>query len=99
MNQPFFLHDKARPHTILRKSEASAKRGGLFCSFPLPPELAPSDFHIFASMKVPLRGRRFAEDDHLQHSVHQNLRHFSQEFDATSIHPFMQCKNCVDNEA
>jgi hypothetical protein len=68
-------------------------------SSPLYPDLAPSDFHIFASMKDALRGRRFVEDDQLQHSVRQDLRHFSQEFDATGTHPFMQsCNTCVDNE-
>lgn len=68
-------------------------------SSPLYPELEPSDFHIFVSMKEALRGRRSVEDDQLQHSVRQDLRHFSQDFDATGIHPFMRsCKNYVDNE-
>jgi hypothetical protein len=50
-------------------------------------------------MKDALRGRRFVEDDQLKHSVRQDLRHFSQEFEATGIHHFMQsCKNCIDNE-
>ena len=50
-------------------------------------------------MKDTLRGRRFVEDDQLQYSVRHERRHFSQEFDATGIHPFMQSgKTCVDNE-
>jgi len=50
-------------------------------------------------MKDALRGRRFVEDDQLQHSVRQDLQHFNQEFDETGLHPFMQsCKICVDNE-
>jgi hypothetical protein len=68
MNQPFLLHDKARPHTILRKRKAIAKRSRLFPSSPLNPKLAPCEFHIFASIKVPLRGRRFVEDDQLKHA-------------------------------
>jgi hypothetical protein len=59
-------------------------------SSPLHPELAPSDFHIFASVKEALRGRHFVEDDQLQHSLLQDFRHFSQEFDATGILPFMK---------
>jgi hypothetical protein len=36
---------------------------------PCSPDLAPSDFHLFGPPKDALRGRCFADDGELQHSV------------------------------
>jgi histone-lysine N-methyltransferase SETMAR len=63
------------------------------------PDLTPSDFHIFGPLKDALRGRRFADDDELKHSVREELRRFSKEFYATGIQRLTQrWKKCVDNE-
>jgi len=41
----------------------------------------------------------FADDDKLQHSVHEQLRRFSKEFYMTSVqHPTQRWKKCADNE-
>ena len=38
------------------------------------PDLAPSDFHLFRSLKEALRGKRFSCDDDVKAAVHQWLR-------------------------
>jgi histone-lysine N-methyltransferase SETMAR len=63
------------------------------------PDLAPSDFHLFGLLKDSLRGRRFADDDELKHSVREELRRFSKELYATGIQRLTQrWKKCVHNE-
>jgi len=47
---------------------------------PFSPDMASFSFHLFGPMKDALRGRRFAGDDELKHSVRENLRRFSMEF-------------------
>lgn len=54
------LHDNARPHTSYETQ--TAIRGLGFEVMPHPaysPDLAPSDYHLFAKMKEPLRGKRY----------------------------------------
>jgi histone-lysine N-methyltransferase SETMAR len=65
---------------------------------PYSPDLAPSDFHLFGPLKDALRGRRFADDEELKHSMPEELRHFSKDFYVTSIQRLTQRqKKCVDN--
>jgi len=54
-------HDNIRPHTSLRTQEAIANLVGM-CS-PHIPDLAPSDFHRFGSLKDALSGTSFEDDD------------------------------------
>jgi hypothetical protein len=75
MNQVPFLHDNARPHTSLRTREAIKTMGRTV--LPHPPDLAPSDFHLFGPLKDALRGCHFADDDELKHSLHEELRRCS----------------------
>jgi hypothetical protein len=44
---------------------------------PYSPDEAPSDFHRFVHLKDSIRGRRFADDDLLEHYVCEELRRFS----------------------
>jgi histone-lysine N-methyltransferase SETMAR len=99
MNQFLLLHDNARPHISLRTREAIATVGWTVLPHPpYSPGLAPSDFHLFGPLKDALRGRRFADDDELKYGVHEDLRRFSKEFDATGIQCLTQrWKKCVDN--
>ena len=51
-DQVLLLHDNARPHSALRTQEAIQKLG--WTTLPHPPyspDLAPSDFHLFGTMK------------------------------------------------
>jgi len=62
MNQ-MRLHDSARPHTGLPTGEETATVGWtLLLHPPYSPDLAPSDPHLFGSLKDAHRGRRFADD-------------------------------------
>jgi histone-lysine N-methyltransferase SETMAR len=77
-NQVLLLHDNARPHTSLLTREATATMEWIVLLHPpYSPDLAPSDFHLFDPLKDALRGRRFADDDELKHSVREELRSFS----------------------
>jgi hypothetical protein len=51
--------------------------------FPIQADLATFDFHFRGLLKDALRGRRFATDDELKHSVPQKLRSFSKGIYAT----------------
>jgi len=63
------------------------------------PDLALSDLHPFGPLKEALRGRRFADDDELKHSVPEELWCFGKEFSGTGIQRLAQrWKKCVDNE-
>ena len=57
-------HDNARPHTSLKTMECVAKFGWTVLPHPpYSPDLAPSDFHLFAPLKNGLRGQRFPDND------------------------------------
>jgi hypothetical protein len=50
-------------------------------------------------LKDALRGRRFADNDELKHSVRDELRRFSEELYTTGIQRLTQrWKKCVDSE-
>jgi hypothetical protein len=55
---------------------------------------------LFGPLKDALRGRRFADDDEMKHSVRQELQGFGKKFYATGIERLMQRRKetCVDNE-
>ena len=40
---------------------------------PYSPDLAPSDFYFFSKMKEHLAGKRFTDDEDLQHAVMDRL--------------------------
>jgi histone-lysine N-methyltransferase SETMAR len=49
-------HDSSRPHTNLRTREHITKMGWtVLPHLPYSPDLAPSDFHLFVSLKDVLR--------------------------------------------
>jgi hypothetical protein len=56
----FLQHDNARPHTSVRTREHITKMGWTVLPHPsYSPDLAPSDFHLFGSLKDALRGTHF----------------------------------------
>jgi len=75
------LQDKARPHTSLHTGEGIEIMGwSLLPHGPFIPDIAPSNFHPFGSLKEALRGRRFAKYDELKHGVREEFRRFREEF-------------------
>lgn len=69
------LHDNARPHTAaVTKKLLQRFRWEVFDHPPYSPDLAPSDFHLFAHMKRWLGGQHFGTDIELQTSVQTWLK-------------------------
>ena len=67
-------HDNARPHVAKATIETINKLGFEVLEHPAySPNLAPSDYHLFAPLKDALRGRKFSSDESVQKAVHQWL--------------------------
>ena len=63
----------------------------------LQSQFSALQFPTFSPSKDALWGRHFAVHDKLNHSVHQELRHFGQEFYVSGIqHLMKRWKKCVD---
>ncbi len=80
------LHDNAPPHTS--HVAQAAIRTARFEQLPHPPyspDLAPSDFHLFPSLKKHLRGQRFANDEDLKAEVNQWLETQPKDFYQSGI--------------
>lgn len=65
------IHDNARPHTARQTQTLlhDAFHWDTFDHPPYSPDLAPSDFYLFSKMKEHLAGKRFTDDEDLQHAV------------------------------
>ena len=60
-------HDNARPHVAKATIETINKLGFEVLEHPAySPDLAPSDYHLFAPLKDALRGRKFSSDESVQ---------------------------------
>lgn len=76
MNNIFFLHDNARPHSAVLTQDKLRNIG--FTVLPHPPyspDLAPSDFYLFSPMKSSLKGQNFS-------SVEETMQIINEWFDA-----------------
>ena len=65
------IHDNACPHTA-RQTQTLLYDEFHWDTFdhpPYSPDLAPSDFYLFPKMKEHLAGKRFTDDEDLQHAV------------------------------
>ena len=65
------IHDNARPHTASQTQTLlrDAFHWDTFDHPPYSPDLAPLDFYLFSKIKEHLAGKRFTDDDDLQHAV------------------------------
>ena len=69
------LHDNAHPHTVSQTVETINHLSFEVLEHPAySPELAPSDYHLFGTLKNALQGRRFSTDKELREAVHNWLR-------------------------
>ena len=69
------------PHAACLTSEAIAKMGWEVLPHPsYSPDLAPSDYHLFGSVKDQLRGQRYETTEAIQKAVRQCLRKAGTEF-------------------
>ena len=86
MSKVLLQHDNARPHISPKpvRSSASLARQQFHIphiSNPLySPDLAPSEFHLFRSLKVSLRTRHFSSDEEIKTAVRKWLKTQSVEF-------------------
>jgi histone-lysine N-methyltransferase SETMAR len=74
-------HDNFRTHTTQATKERIQE---LQCELlehpPYSPDLAPSDFHLFGTLKNHLGGKRFADDDDVEMEVGKWVREQSKDF-------------------
>ena len=64
MSKVLLQHHNARPHTSLKTREIVSSFGWTtILHAPYLPDLVPSDFHFFRSLKESLRGRYFSSDE------------------------------------
>ena len=74
-------HDNARPHTSFVTAVVIARMGrSVVHQSPYSPDLAPSDFHLFPSMKESLRGRRFDDLEEVKSAIKEWVMQRDEEF-------------------
>jgi histone-lysine N-methyltransferase SETMAR len=93
-------HDNARPHAATATIETIQKLNFEFLPYtPYSPDLAPSDYHLFGSLKKALRGRRFGSDEAVKQAVHTWLCDQRKTFFSDGIKKLVdRCKKCVDKQ-
>jgi len=70
-----FLHDNEKPHTATATvSTIEELRFENNPHPPYPPDIAPSDFHVFGQLKDALSGTQFRDDDEFRSAVNERLR-------------------------
>jgi transposase len=81
-----FLHDNAASHTTMAVQQFLTKNNiPIVPHPPYSPDLAPSDFWLFPTLKIGLRGRRFATVEGIEENANARLR--------AIIKDFHQCYN------
>lgn len=67
-----FLQDNARPHTAMQTMDTIRKlKWDLLPHPPYSPDLAPSDYHLFGTLKADLQGRRYESNADVIKSVQE----------------------------
>jgi histone-lysine N-methyltransferase SETMAR len=70
MVEVHLLHDNARPHVASATRQQLEELGWTTVPHPpYSPDLAPSDYHLFRSLKSFLRGQRFSDFDNLKNAL------------------------------
>ena len=91
MNKVLPQHCNARPHTTIRTKDAiTSFEWTTVPHSPYSPDLAPSDYHLFGTMKDALRDKHYGNDEEMKIAVKNWLRKQSPEFYKTRIHALIQ---------
>jgi hypothetical protein len=85
------LHDSARPHTAAA-TVSTIEELWFECipHHPYSPDLAPSDFHVFGSLKDVLSGTQFWNDDEVWSATHEWLHARPKEFFSHGIYALVK---------
>ena len=87
-------HDNARPHTFAQSLRLPAWAGLWSLILHTAPDLAPSDFHLFSSMKDSLHGERFDDRDEVKNAIKMWLKQRDAEFFRNGFLSWL--KRCVN---
>ena len=93
-----FFHNNARPYTAKSTRELLDHFGWeVFDHPPYSPDLAPSDYHLFANVKTWLATQRFDDDAELQEGVNEWLKFQVAKFYDDGINKFVhRYDNCLN---
>jgi hypothetical protein len=87
MNDWALHHDNAPSHTAMAVQQFLARNNILIVPYPpYSPDLAPSDFWLFPTLKMGLRGHRLATVEDIKENADARLRAIKKE-------DFHQCYN------
>lgn len=94
----FLIHDNARPHSsAVTQKLLTDFKWKIFGHPPYSPDLAPSDFWLFPTLKKSLAGQRFTTDAQVKVAVNNFFQKQSPEFYATGIERLVPRYNkCLD---
>jgi hypothetical protein len=80
------LHDNARPHSANQTTATQRSfKWEVLQHPPYSPDLVPSDFHLFGSLKHHLSGEGFPDDDAVERAVRAWFRQQPKEFYAAGF--------------
>jgi histone-lysine N-methyltransferase SETMAR len=93
----FILHqDNAPPHKARIVTEFLVEKGiETLRHPPYSPDLAPSDFWLFDTLKLSLQGRQFPSRSSLGSAVYQSLKHIPKDPYKNAIKSELDVGNCV----
>jgi len=75
------LHDNARPHTAnVTKQLLDSFGWDVLNHPPYSPDLAPSDYHLFTSLKKHMGGKKFSADEEVKGAVDKWTKEMAAEF-------------------
>jgi len=93
----FILHqDNAPPHKVRIVTEFLVEQGiETLRHPPYSPDLAPSNFWLFDTLKLSLRGRQFPSRSSLGSAVYQSLKHIPKDSYKNAMKSGLGVGNCV----
>lgn len=94
------LHDNARPHTAnVPKQLLSSYGWDVLSHPPYFPDLVPSDYHLFTSLKMHMGGKRFSSDEEVMEEVKKWSKELAGDFFDTGIKKLIpRLKKCIERD-
>lgn len=90
------LHDNARPNTSIRSKETIASfEWNTLSHASHSPDLTPSGYHLFGSMKQGLRGKHNKVDEEMENAVKTSLKGQPTHFYEAGIHALVKRWNVI----